>query len=161
MKTMLSTIAFGAALVAVPAFAQVMASAEYVAAAGASDLYEITSSKLVMTTTKNPKVRDFAQIMVDHHTKSTADVNAAAAKAKVNAPPPKLMPLQREQTARLKAETATSRDAACIAQQKASHDQALNLQKAYAMDGTAAPLKAAASNIVPAVEQHIAMLKTM
>ena len=39
MKTMLSTIAFGAALVAVPAFAQVMASAEYVAAAGASDLY--------------------------------------------------------------------------------------------------------------------------
>ena len=159
MKTMF--LAVPALLIAAPAAAQMMAPTEYVATAGASDLYEITSSQLVLQSTADPKVRQFAQMMVAHHTKSTADVKAAAAKSRVGAPPPALNPLQTELVAELQAENGPARDAAYIAQQKEAHQQALNVQKAYAAEGTAAPLKAAARKIVPVVQSHIAMLMKM
>ena len=161
MKTLLISAAFGAALLATPAMAQVMTPSEYVMTAGASDLYEITSSKVVLETTQNPALRDFAQTMVTQHTKSTADVKAAAMKSRVKVTPPKLTPLQQELVTELRAENGTARDAAYIAQQKASHGQALAVQKAYATEGTAPALKTAAAGIVPVVEHHIMMLKTM
>jgi putative membrane protein len=161
MKTLMLSAAIAAATLAVPAAAQVMTPAEYVATAGASDLYEITSSRLVLETTQNPQVRSFAEGMIADHTKSTADVKAAAARSRVKAAPPMLTPLQQELVTELRAETGTARDAAYIAQQKASHGQALNVQKAYAMEGTAPALKAAAATIVPVVEHHVMMLKAM
>lgn len=159
MKTilLLAPLAF----LAKPAFAQVMTPAEYVTTAGASDLYERTSSRVVLETTTDPKVRSFAQMMIEHHTKSTADVKAAAAKSRVRAPAPTLNPLQTELVAELRAEQGPARDKAYVAQQKASHGQALNVQRAYATEGTAPALKAAAAGIVPVVQRHIDMLKTM
>lgn len=148
-------------VVAAPAAAQVMTPTEYVATAGASDLYERTSSQIVLESTKDPKVRSFAQMMIAHHAKSTADVKAAAARSRVKAPPPQLKPLQSELVAQLRAEAGPTRDMAYIAQQKASHNQALNVQQAYAAEGTAPALKTAAGAIVPVVQQHIEMLKSM
>lgn len=161
MKMLMTSAALAAATLAAPAVAQVMTPSEYVMTAGASDLYEITSSRVVMEKTQNPQLREFAQMMVADHTKSTADVKAAAARSRVRAAPPQLNPLQQELVAELHAENGPARDAAYIAQQKASHGQALNVQKAYAMEGTAPALKNAASTIVPVVEQHIMMLMKM
>jgi putative membrane protein len=158
---MKSMILIAAVALAVPASAQVMTPADYVAAAGAGDLFEQTSSRLVLESTSDPKIRDFATMMIAHHTKSTADVKAAAARARVKAPPPKLNPLQTELIAELRAETGVARDQRYVAEQKAAHNQALAVHQAYAADGTAAPLKAAASAIVPVVTSHIEMLKTM
>jgi putative membrane protein len=144
-----------------PALAAPFTPAEYVETAGASDLYEKQSSQIVMQTTTDPKIKAFATMMISDHTKSTADVKAAAAKSKVPAAPPKLMPLQAELIAELQAETGPARDARYVAQQKASHGQALAVQKAYAMEGTAPALKSVAATIVPVVEHHVEMLKTM
>jgi len=161
MKTFSLMTAASALLIAAPAAAQVMAPAEYVKTAGASDLYEMQSSQAVLETTQDPKIRQFAEMMIAHHAKSTADVKAAAAKARVPAPPAALMPLQSELVAQLRAEQGPARDMAYVAQQKAAHGQALAVQKAYAASGTAAPLKAAAATIVPVVQSHIDMLMTM
>jgi len=146
---------------AAPALAQAMTPQDYVAAAGASDLYERQSSELVHASTSNPKVRDFARMMIDHHTKSTTDVEAAATAAGLKPSPPKLMPAQAEMIAHLKTQNGPARDAAYLSQQKLAHEQALKLHRTYAKEGTAKPLKTAASGIVPVVERHIAMLKTM
>lgn len=150
-----------ALVIAAPALAQAMSPAEYVAAAGASDLYERQSSQLVLGSTADPKVQSFATMMVKDHTKSTAEVKAAAARAGVKAAPPKLTPAQAEMIAQLQAENGESRDAAYLAQQKLAHGQALAVHQAYAKDGTAAPLKMAAAKVAPVVEHHIEMLKTM
>ena len=146
---------------AVPAMAQVMPASEYVKTAGASDLFERTSAKVVLETTTNPQVRSFATMMLGDHGKSSAMVKAAAAKSKVRVAPPMLTPTQNEMIAELRAETGTARDATYIAQQKAAHGQALAVQQAYAADGTAAPLRTAASKIVPVVQMHIKMLMAM
>ena len=148
-------------LVTVPAMAQVMTPADYVKTAGASDLYERQSAQIVLQTTANADVRAFAEMMLSAHAQSTADVKAAAMKSKVAMAPPMLMPLQAEMIAQLSDETGPARDAAYIAQQKAAHDQALNVQKAYAMEGTAPALKAAAGRIVAVVQSHVAMLMKM
>ena len=150
-----------ALLATAPALAQVMTPADYVKTAGASDLFERQSAQIVLQSTANADVRAFAQMMLTAHAQSTADVKAAATKSKVSVSPPMLMPLQAELIAQLKDETGPARDAAYIAQQKAAHNQALNVQKAYAMAGTAPALKAAAGKIVPVVQGHISMLMKM
>jgi len=141
--------------------AQAMTPGQYVAAAGAGDLYEKQSSQIVLSSTTNPAVRDFAQMMIKHHTKSTADVKKAAMASKVKVMPPRLTPAQSEMIAQLNTEKGQARDMAYISQQKMAHNQALAVHQAYAREGTAKPLRAAAGMIVPVVEQHIAMLKTM
>jgi putative membrane protein len=161
MKMSTLFFATAAGLVAVPASAQVMAASEYVAIAGASDLYERTSSQIVLETTADPKLRDFAAMMLTAHAQSTADVKAAALRSKIKIAPPKLMPAQAEMIAQLRAETGVARDAAYVAQQRAAHGQALSVQQAYARDGAAPALKQAAGKIVPVVEHHLMMLMTM
>ncbi len=144
-----------------PAYAQALSPTEYVAMAGSGDMYEIQSSQTVLQTTQDPKIRTFAQMMIKHHTKSTADVKAAAAKSRIKPKPPMLMPAHAELLTQLQAETGPARDQTYIAQQKQAHAQALELHKSYAQGGTAPALKMAAAKIVPVVQQHIDMLKTM
>lgn len=147
---------------AAPAMAQAPTTPTgYVAEAGASDLYERQSSQLVLRTTTDPKVRSFAQMMLSDHAKSTAKVKAAAARAKVKAPPPKLMPEQASMIAELRAQTGTARDTAYVTQQKTAHQKALALHRGYAESGTAVPLKTVAAGIAPVVEHHIEMLNAM
>ncbi|MHA6722387.1 DUF4142 domain-containing protein [Sphingomonas sp. RS2018] len=152
---------FAASLVAVPAVAQVMSPTDYVMQAGASDLYERTSSQLVLQTTRDSGIRKFATMMVAAHAKSTADVKAAAAKSRVRVAPPKLMPEQADMIAQLRNQTGTARDAEYVTQQKAAHGKALELQSSYAKTGTAAPLRMVAGKIVPVVQHHITMLDAM
>ena len=158
---MFRAIALCAAL-AVPAVALAAptAPATYVMKAGAGDLYEITSSRMVMNST-NPKIRDFATMMVRDHTKSTADVKAAAMKDHVKATPPMLNPMQRTMVANLRKVSGTARDTMYLTQQKAAHNQALAVHEEESMNGTTPMLKTAAGTIVPVVKSHIQMLASM
>ena len=152
-----------AALAIMPAavHAQAVTPKTYVAKAGASDLYEKQSSQLVLASTKDAKVRQFANQMIAHHTKSTNDVKAAARQAGIAVPPPKLEPMQASNIAKLRAAKGTARDQAYIQQQKVAHQQALALHQGYAANGTAAPLKTAAAAIAPVVQTHIDELQQM
>jgi putative membrane protein len=154
-------LALPALLTTTPALAQVMTPSEYVMSAGAGDLYERTSSQIVLQTTSDPRVREFATMMIEHHTKSSQDVTAAARQSGLKPMPPKLNPAQTEMVAQLRASSGSARDAAYIAQQKAAHGQALDIQKAYAMEGGSTPLRGAAAMIVPVVEHHVEMLHAM
>lgn len=140
--------------------AQATSPSTYVMKAGASDLFERESSNTVKTST-NAGVRNFANMMIRDHTKSTADVKAAAAQAHVAVAPPKLNAEQASNLAMLKKANGAARDRLYISQQKTAHQQALALHQSYAQNGTAAPLKAAAAKIAPVVQEHIQMLNGM
>jgi putative membrane protein len=145
------------AVPAVAIAAAPMAASTYVMKAGASDKYEIESSKLVMNSS-NPKIRAFATEMVHDHTQSTADVKAAAMKAGMKVAPPMLDAAQRTMVANLTNASGSARDHLYVEQQKHSHQMALTLQQDYAANGTSAPLKMAAMKIAPVVKKHIQML---
>lgn len=152
-----------AALLALPglASAQAMTGRQYVAKAGASDQYEIQSSRLVLASTRNAGVRRYANEMIADHTKSTAEVKRAAMRGHVVAGPPHLDAMGARNVAQLRRARGPARDALYIQQQKKSHQMALDLQQAYAKDGSVQPLKTAATTIVPVVQHHIDMLNRM
>ena len=142
-----------------PSMMASMSPSDYVMQAGASDLFEMTSSRLVLASTKDPKVRMFAQMMIKDHTTSTNEVKAAARKDKVAVMPPKLNSMQADMVAQLKAAKGADRDTLYMQQQAQSHQMALQLQQSYAANGTAPDLKMAAGMIVPVVQNHIAMVQ--
>ena len=154
-----------AAIVAVApvtaASAQMMSGKTYVMKAGASDLYEMQSSRLLLSSTGDAKLKNYANMMIRDHTKSTDEVKAAAKQAGMTVAPPKLDAKQSRDVAALRAAKGTARDQLYVRQQKASHQMALKLQQDYAANGTVQALKAAAGQIVPVVQMHITDLQGM
>ena len=160
----MKNILFVAAMLALPTVVGAQAApspATYVMKAGAGDQYEIQSSKLVLATTKNPALKQFATMMVADHNKSTADVKAAAIRSKLTPKPPMLDAMGTRNIAALKAARGTARDALYISQQKTAHQNALSLHQGYAQAGTAPALKQVAASIAPTVQHHIEMLSSM
>lgn len=170
VSTRLAALAAPVLLIAAPAIAQstmttppspvASSPSDYVKMAGASDKFEITEAKVMMTSA-NPDIRKFARQMVTDHTKSTTMVKSAAMRDKVKVMPPMLRPDQQQMVAALKAEKGTSRDQLYLQQQKAAHQEALQLHQSYASSGSADALKATAAQIAPVVQSHIDMLNGM
>ncbi|MBB6425353.1 DUF4142 domain-containing protein [Sphingopyxis sp. JAI128] len=150
--------AMSAPVPAAPAAAPAASTADYIAKAGAGDLWEIESSKALLAKSKDAKVRAFAEMMIDHHGKSTAKVKAAATAADAEVPAPKLDADQEKMLADIKGADVAAIDKIYLAHQKAAHDAALALHQGYAAGGEAAALKQAAAEIVPVVEAHRAEL---
>src|SRR3954468_4823152 len=46
-------------------------AAQFVPMAASSDLYEIESSRLALERSQSPAIKQFAQMMIDHHTMTT------------------------------------------------------------------------------------------
>jgi putative membrane protein len=134
---------------------------EYVSAAGASDLYEIESSRMALEKTQNEGVRTFAQMMIDHHTGTTEDVTAAARTAGLTPPPPSLLPPQQQMMDELQPLTGEAFDEAYLDQQRQAHQSALSLHQNYAEGGDTAELREVASAAVPIIEQHIEQLQDL
>lgn len=157
-----SIFAFVGALIAVPALAAPVTRApQYVMMAGAGDLFEKTSSSIVLKSAKTPKILDFANMMIKDHTKSTMEVKAAAKSDGVMVGAPKLMPAQQKMIAELKAAKPSDREKVYINQQVMAHQQALDLQQTFASSGDKPALKKAAAVIVPVVQNHLSEVQAI
>jgi putative membrane protein len=133
----------------------------FVAKAGASDLYERQSSQLVRASTHDRQLRHFADEMIRDHTKSTQMVKSAATRSGLRPKPPMLERRQRRMMTDLRHAHGRDRDHVYLDQQRQAHAEALGLLQDYALTGSAPALRRAAHNIVPVVQHHIAMLKSM
>ena len=160
MKTLSLFAAAAVALVPAVAMAIPLPAPTYVKKAGASDLFEIESSRLVQNSS-DPAIAQFASQMITDHGKSTADVTAAAQADGLTPGQPMLTPKQKAMIDSLKKTNGSKRDLLYKKDQIAAHMDTLAFQKEYAMSGDKPNLKAAAGNIVPVVESHLAMVKAM
>lgn len=127
--------------------------------AGMGDVYEITSSQVALMKSQTPAVRDFAEMMIAHHTDTTNGALAAAMRAGVTPPPPVLD--QRHQaliTTLMNAEGAQF-DRTYWQQQLQSHEATLALMQGYAANGDTAELRAAAAATIPVVQRHLAEVR--
>jgi putative membrane protein len=150
-----------AGLLAVPAAAApMMTGKQFVAKAGASDLFE-RKEAAIMASSSNAAVASFARKMTTDHTKSTDMVKAAAKADGMTPAPPMMTAKQRSDLAALSASKGAARDSLYITQQKAAHAEALDLMKSYSMSGKATHLKDTAGQIAPVVQSHIDMLDKM
>lgn len=128
----------------------------YVAMAGSSDQFEIQSAQLALQMSQNQAVRNFANMLIADHTRSTQMVIAAAQAAGMTPPPPMLMPQQQAMLDQLRgAGMGPSFDTAFQQAQIQAHQQALTLHQNYAASGDVPGLQAVASQIVPIIQMHL------
>jgi len=152
----------GTAATADPAAQQTPTDATgYVAMAGASDLFEIQSSELALEKSQNDGVREFAQMMIEHHRGTTEQVTAAARAAGMTPGEPQLNSMQRDMMTQLQAASGADFDRTYIEQQRQAHQMALGLHRNYAERGDTPQLQETARSAVPIIERHIAALQDM
>lgn len=160
MKTLTLIAAAAFAVTSVAAAAIPLPAGTYVKKAGASDMFEIESSKLMLDS-RNPKIVDFANKMIADHTKSTDEVVAAAKADGMTPGSPTLTPKQTSMLNELKRTSGKNRDTVYEQQQLAGHKMAAAFTKEYAMSGDKPHLKSAAGAILPVIEGHLSMMASI
>jgi putative membrane protein len=127
----------------------------YVRLAGASDLFEIQSSQIALSKARRAETRQYAQMLVTHHTQTTQATVQAARAAGMNPPPPMLMPMQQRMLDQLRGASAESFDRLYFTQQIPAHEMALALHTNYSRSGDTPSLRASAASATPFVQQHL------
>ena len=129
----------------------------YVMAAGMSDLYEINSSQIALQKSQNPKIRKFAQMLINDHTKTTAATMKAAQKAGLNPPPPMLDAGTQASITELQNASPADFDRLYIGQQIPAHRAAFGLHSHYANAGDQSALRSTARKAIAPVSHHLDM----
>ena len=128
----------------------------YMATAASSDQFEIQSGQLAMQMSQNPAVRNFGNMLIADHTRSTQMVVAAAQSARIAPPPPALLPQHQAMLDQLRAAGAGPNFDMTFKQiQVGAHQEALQLHHNYAASGDVPALRNAAGQIVPLVQMHL------
>lgn len=128
----------------------------YMAQAASADQAEIQSGQLALQASQNAAVRNFANMIIADHTRSSQMIAAAATAAHLAPPAPTILPAQQAMLDQLRAAgTGYSFDQAFQQAQIQAHQQALALHQNYAASGDVPALKATAAQIVPVVQMHL------
>ena len=120
----------------------------------ASDMYEIESGKLAADRAASADVKSFAAQLQTDHSKSAADLKAAAQGAGITVTPA-LDAEKQGMLDALKAAKGDDFDRLFIDQQTTAHQKALQLLQNYASAGDKDALKAFATKATAVVEGHL------
>ena len=136
---------------------------DYVKLAADGDNYEIQSSKLALSRSKQAGVKSLARQMITDHMQTSKSLMAALSNADRKIAPPSmtLSSANMSKIELLKKAPRASFDSLYLQQQLQAHQMAWSLHKGYATTGTDPALKQVASTAVPIVEMHLQHLKTM
>lgn len=139
------------------------APADYLMMAGQSDAYEMQPSQLALAHAQGRRVKDFANMMIRDHGKTTATLMAAAQKSGMTPPPapPPLRPDQEQMITQLQSASGPDFDRTYVQQQVTADQQALDLHSSFAAGGFDPNLKRAARAAVPIVRRHLDMVQSM
>jgi putative membrane protein len=125
-----------------------------------SNQQEIEMSQMALKRSHNDKIKEFAQQMIDDHTKANDDL-AQLAKSK-NAELPKVLGnIEEASVANLASTPDDKFDQAYIDAQIAAHQNAINNAQAEATNGADVDVKAYAQKAVPNLEHHLVMAKAL
>jgi putative membrane protein len=130
--------------------------------AALSDMFEIESSRVALEKSKSPEVKQFAQMMIDGHTKTTEELKSIVSAAGLQMTPPTALDERRQgMITELRNAAANEFDTTYLDQQTKAHNEALELHRSYAENGDNPQLKAFAAKTAPIVQQHIDMAKKL
>jgi putative membrane protein len=131
------------------------AAPAYMTMAGEADVYEISSSQIALQKSRNSQVRQFASVLIEHHTQTTNTLLAKAKAAGLTPPPAALSPPKIAMIDALEAASPDAFDRVYWIQQVAAHREALAVHSTYASGGDVPQLREAATAAVPIVRGHL------
>lgn len=135
----------------------------YAAMAADSDMYEIQSSRLALSKSRNAGVKTLAREMIADHMTTTKTLMAALPRTKprIPAPPKTLSAENAAMIAQLRQASASDFDALYLQQQLQAHRKAWSLHQGFATDGADPALRSVAASAVPIIERHLQHLQSM
>lgn len=138
------------------AFAEAPPSAqEFAQTVAMSDMYELAAARLAMKRAEGTPTREFAQMMITDHTRSSQALkDAIAASGQTLGMPDQLGSEHRAQVDILESLNGSDFDREYISQQMAAHRKALTLLKAYGASGDSAELRQFAQSTIPTIQKH-------
>lgn len=135
---------------------------EYVALAGASDLYEIEAARLAIEKATHDEVRTLAQAILADHQRSTTQLSAAAREADpVLTMPSEMNAQQQADVDALRAASGAAFGTLFLDQQVRAHEQALTLVTAYASEGDVEALRRHASTVAGPIQAHLSQARAL
>lgn len=178
MKSFLCTVAVLAISAAAPAMAQntaagtkttVSGSASqeqeagspqvFVNKAAVSNMFEIESSKLALEKTDSKDVRDFAQRLIDDHTKAGSELKQAAAAEDIADVPSSLDDKHQQMLDKLKNAGGTEFTTLYLDMQVPAHENAIALFKSF--KDHSGKLGQFAAKTLPTLQEHLEMAQKL
>ena len=135
---------------------------DFVQKAATTDMYEVQAGKLATEKGQSDAVKQFAQQMVDAHTKTTEELTGIvkAKNIKVDLPT-KLDAKHQKLIDDLNSAPAKDFDKTYANQQVDAHQEAVHLFKKYAAKGDDADVKQFAEKTLPTIEHHLDKAKKL
>jgi len=122
-------------------------------------MFEIESSRIAVAKTQQDEVREFAQRMVDDHTRASEQMMEAAAADGVNDVPQNLDERHQDMLSELENTTPDQFDSQYVDMQLTAHQQAVALFEGYAQEEGA--LADFAEETLPTLQEHLSMVEKM
>jgi putative membrane protein len=136
-------------------------TAEFVNQAAISDMFEIKESQLAAQR-GDAQTKQFAQHMVQDHTKTSDELKGMLQKGTVKAVvPPDLDKKHQKMVDDLSAEKPDKFDKAYRKDQVSAHETAVSLFDRYSKNGDDPALKAWATKTLPALQHHLQLAKDL
>lgn len=129
--------------------------------AGVANMFEIESSKVALEKATSDDVKNFAQKMIDDHTKAGDDMKAAADSQGGITVPTELDDAHQQMLDQLNNASGDDFDQTYIQMQTDAHKQAVALFDAYSKNGEDGALKDFAAKTLPTLQQHYDMVQQL
>lgn len=137
-----------------------VSDAEFVAKASVGNAFEMEEAKLALERATDPRLKSFAQKMLDDHGDAEKKLTAAADKTGAK-PQAMLDPPHQAMLDNLKTFNGTDFDKIYIADQVAAHAETVALLSDYKQNGQDTSLSSWAKDALPIVKDHRAAINAM
>jgi putative membrane protein len=134
---------------------------DFLQEAAGSDTYEIDAGRVALVEAQDPHIRAFAEQMIRDHTRTSQDLQSAAARSGLPPPPKTMSADQSRLLSALQSLKGADFDKAYLTQQVLAHTAALVVTQHYAGDGPDQNVKQAAQAATPVIEGHLRMAQQM
>ena len=138
---------------------QINTPAEFVPVAAQSNMLEIQMAKLALKKSQDDQVRQFAQRMVNDHSKAGKNLKQAVQKSDAGVKvPSKLDAAHQAKLDKLQGLSGQSFDTTYVNMNVKAHQQAVNLFQTYSKNGQKGPVRTFASKTLPTLKDHLQMI---
>jgi len=123
--------------------------------------FEIQAGHLALEKAQNEQIKQFAQRMIDDHTRINDEMKARLKQANIPEPTQLLDPKHEALLNKLKSEQGTTFERTYVAINRQGHKEAVRLLETYARRGTNPVLKQIAANVLPTIKEHLKLAEAL
>ena len=134
---------------------------DFVMAAAQGDQYEIAAAYVATVQSRDPRVRKFAQDMIQDHMRLSQDLRQAATASGFHLPDTGMSSDQASLLGSLQSVRGQDFDKAYARQQELAHAQAVAVEESFATSGSDPNLRKLARSALPTIRDHLKMAQQL